>query len=189
MRNPFKKKPKDPKPKANLVHAFDYEKHSYYIWPDPASMPASRAAKSLELTIELSCGLDKDSLNYLIGLGEKHVMSGFSKPEQLKFAMGVFHEIKLRQTQIAPIGIYFNQFAVNYIRDDEDPFMFNLQIQQEKVKVFEKAANEQNSFFFALPEFKDLCKRLNIFSENWNDVMSLSHQAERRNQNALSLIK
>lgn len=187
--NPFKRKAKLPKPKANLVFAFKYGGYNYYQWPDPLTLPMERLGKSILFSGELAQGIDTATYERLLSMAESHIMKGATNHSDLVKAIGVLHEIKLRKTQIAPISIYYNQFAVNYIREDEDPERYNQQIQIEKVNAFAEAALDRDSFFFALPEYKELCKRLNIFSENWTDVIALSHQAQQRNDLSESLLR
>lgn len=184
----FKKKTvQSPPPKADLVFCFEYEGKKYYQWPDPLNMPIQRVTQNLFFSLELSLGMSTEHLNKLINMAEVNILSG--KKEGYIKAVGCLHEMKVRQNQIAPISIYYNQFAVSYIREDEDPLIYNEQVQKEKVEVFAKASQEQGSFFFQLPEFKQLCELSNIFSENWQSLINLSQQAQRRNETAENILK
>lgn len=193
----FKKKqpaqpiePPKPPLKDNLVFAFkDLDGINYYRFNDPADMPMSRVGPMLTFDIELIKGITKENLNELLELCEKHLFDAAKDRTALPKAAAVIHEIKLRQNQISNTNLYFNWFAVNYIREDEDPKVYSIEAQKQKVAAFKKGSTQEGSFFFALPEYSTLLKRLNILTENWEGIMTLSDMARQRNQEALEILK
>lgn len=184
----FKKK--KPPIKENLLFAFkDLDGKNYYRFNDPADISMERTAAMLRFDIELIKGITDSELEELLAISDAHLFNAAKDKTALVKAAGVNHEIRLRKKQISNVNIYYNLFAVNYIREDEKPDTYNIQCQKEKVEAFRKGSTQQGSFFFALPELKTLCKRLNILTENWDDIMIQSDMAQERNQEAIRILK
>lgn len=176
--------------KDNLVFCFkDHNGKSYYKWNDQSTLPMSRMSEMVQFTMELAAGLDDRELNRLLDISDQMIMEAVKDPKRYTNVSAVNHEIRLRKKSISNTNLYYNLFAVNYIREDEDPLVYNLQAQKEKVKAFREGAETGAPFFFALPELTELCRRYKVLTENWNDIEKLSEQAKQRNEQALQIIE
>lgn len=164
-------------------------KRNYYQFTDLTQVPVERIAKIHQLTVEISRGLTNDELGRLLDLADVHIHKGLSNPENAAKVAAIMYEMRLRRNQVMPIEVYYGYLAACYIREDEDPMRFNLQAQQEKAEAFKNASTDNDSFFFALPEYKQLCAQLNILTEGWELAINASMQAQERNLQAESILK
>lgn len=98
-------------------------------------------------------------------------------------------EIQMRSEKISNTELYYNLLAVQYIREDEDPLVFSETIQKEKVIAFKEASGKIDSFFFALPEYANLCKLLNITANEWKEFQERSQMVVQRNQDVKDMLK
>lgn len=182
-----------PKHKANLVFAFtDHAGNHYYKYHDDTLMPVGRIAIIQKFITEATRGLTKDELYRLLDIADNHIASGLTNPKNAAKVSAIIHEIRLREELINNEVVYLNYLASIYIRYDEDPNEFNIDIQKEKVEAFRKASrvtDEKSSFFFHLPEYAELCKSLNITTGNWSDVTRLSEMMDKRKRKAEEILK
>lgn len=164
-------------------------KRFYYKFTDLTLMPIDRIALIYKLNIEATRGLTTSELHNLLDIAEKHIHEGLKNPSNAAKVTGVLHEIKIRESMISDLEVYYGMFAASYIREDEDPMVFNHQAQLEKVQAFKSAAQTPNSFFFALEEYNELCKRLNILTNDWQSVIEASGLVENRKRASEELLK
>lgn len=185
----FRKKPQAPI-KDSLIFAFkDLDGRSYYKFQDETKLPIERMAMVQKFMIEMTRGMSSKELDNLLGIAEKHIHSGLKDPRNASKVAGVIHEIRLRETMISHVDLCYSYLAACYIREDEEPTIYNQQAQIEKIEAFKKGANKIDSFFFALPEYKELCKLLNISTGNWKDVTLYSTELNQRTQKVIELLK
>lgn len=97
-------------------------------------------------------------------------------------------EIQMRSEKISNSELYYNLLAVQYIRHDEDPLNYSETIQREKVLSFKAGAGKLDSFFFALPEYTNLCKLLNITATEWGEFLDLCQRVQQRNQDVSTML-
>ena len=130
----------------------------YYGFPDNISLPEDRWSQLQDFLTWLSNGLTAETLTKLISKAEKAIEDGIVKmadskrPNAIKIA-AILNEIKTRQDMIRPNELLYNIIAVQLIREDEDPLVFNNNIHREKVDQFEFERLEGNNFFLQLREF------------------------------------
>lgn len=177
---PFKKKV-SPALKANLVFCFkDHKGKSYYKFPNDSVTPMERMGYIQDFITEATRGMTKVEMDRLLHIAETAIHNGLSSPRNTAVIGAVIHEMRLRENMINDVNLYYNYLAACYIREDENPYKFNQQAQQEKVKAFEYAQTQENSFFFQLPELKKLLELLNISTGKWSDVIELSTLMQKR---------
>lgn len=194
MKLPKLFKREEPPIRENLKYAFTDPKgrkgkRHYYQFESFDRIPIERIAKIQTLNLEITKAITKDEMNNLLDLADGAIHKGLSNPKEAARVTAILNEMRLRNTQIASLEVYYGYLAACYIREDENPMRFNVQAQKEKAEAFKGAANDYNSFFFALPEYKRLCELLNILTIDWQMVIDVSQSQQTRNQQALNILK
>lgn len=179
-----------------LTFAFtDLDGNNYYRFENQDIISKDRLGKLKEYYTWLIRGLDNkelDELLYGVREGIVNAMKNVDNPKlvskYLANSIAYTAEIQMRSEKISNVELYYNLLAVQYIRHDEDPLIFSEAIQQEKVIAFKKGAGQLDSFFFALPEYANLCKLLNITANEWTVFQELSAMVQNRNQSVKTLL-
>lgn len=173
-----------------LVYAFmDNKGYFYYRHEDQTLLSIERLAQLKQYTTWILRGMTNEVLHQLIDEADKAWVHFVKTGEDMAKVTAIHTEMRLRCTKISEIDLYYNLLAVQYIREDEHPTQFNNSIHLEKVEAFKEAAKDLDSFFFALPEYRELCKLLNITEEEWPQFVALSKQVESRNQSVISMFQ
>lgn len=158
-----------PPVKSNLVFAFkDHEGRNYYTWPESGALPIERLGAIQDFTIRLTRSLTDDQLYLLIGRIDELITDGITKGRNAAKIAAITGEILYTRSKISSPELYLNYLAAYYVREDEDPYKYNQQVQSEKVDAFRHASNDDNSFFFALPQYIELVRLLNISKNQWH---------------------
>jgi hypothetical protein len=153
----------------------DSDKKRYYGFEDAANMPKERFDKLQEYLTFMSAGLTSEELNKLLDVAERCVEGGIVKMDKegkFKNAMrlvAILQEIRNRQNIISPTELSYNYLAVQYVREDENPLIFDNEIQLQKVAKFKEDAESSHRFFFRLPELGKLLKLLNMSKKKWKE--------------------
>lgn len=191
----FWKKPKEPKaPKhdhhQDLVFRFkDLDGINYFGWPDDSAVSIERLSKMGEFGMYMAKGLSMAHYHDYLDQLEKANLEYVADTKKAKPGLvnAIIYDMRQHAGRICTIDVYYNYLAIFYIRQDEKLDGFSQQIQDEKVKAFEKAANDRHSFFFRLPELKKLQGFMNFTSENWHELVSLSALLEKQHQEKMKL--
>lgn len=175
------KQPSAPQHKHDqkLVYRFtDLNNHHYFQHGDDTAMCIERMSRLQEYFIWITRGMSDKQYEELIDAAlaahEEHIAT---KKNPGKTA-AILHELKKKKTQVAPINVYYNYLATCYIRQDEKPDELSDQIHEEKIQAFQKAVKKSDSFFFHLPELKELCKYTYFTHEKWQEFTRLSRLVE-----------
>lgn len=132
--------------KENLEAAFhDNQGRLYYTFRDADRIPAERVAEAHVYLQFLAAGIDPDTFKESIKTIEAH----FAKGETVN-ACAVLHFMSEHGRRIVNFDAMVNVIAVNHVREDEDPMIFNKTIHAEKCN-FLKSETQEGRFFFRLP--------------------------------------
>jgi hypothetical protein len=175
--------------KENLLFAFRHKGVNYYQFPEYLSVPIERLSKIAEYAKWITRGLDKKNLLELVELADAALFEGIKESKNAAKIGYILQEIKERESKCVPSDVYFNYFAACYIREDEDPCAFSEQIQGEKAQLFKDASGDIDSFFFHLPELKDLQKHSTTSSDVWMNIAKESAIQQKRHQSIKQIIE
>jgi len=85
--------------------------------------------------------------------------------------------------------LLYNFLAVQWVREDEHPELFDATIHDEKVRQFKNETATGNSyFFFRQPELKRLNELWNFTENEWTQYWNESQQRQQFMQMALKTI-
>jgi hypothetical protein len=194
MRLPFfgtkkvdKRLPRHPFDQSLIYKFTDTTGMHYFQFPDETAITVERLGKIKEFFIWISRGLTDEQLTELIDQAEAAWVDYLKTGKHPGKIGSILNEIRLRKDTIAPADLYYSYLAVQYIREDEDPRVWNQQVQDEKVLSFKEGAKDYDSFFFAMPELKQLCRLLNITHERWSDFIVSCIMGEERHRKVVKL--
>lgn len=169
-----------------LTYRFtDLNGKHYFQHGDDTAMSIERMSKLQEYFIWITRGMSDVQYEELIDAAltahEEHIATKKNPGK----TSAILHELKKRKTQIAPISVYYNYLATCYIRQDERSDEWSDQIHEEKITAFQKAVKKSDSFFFRLPELKELCKYTYFTHEKWEEFTRLSRLAEENHKQTI----
>ncbi len=163
---------------ADLEYAFTTTNGTrYYRFPNGIQLPMERYAKLQQYMVWISSALDGTELGSLLDLADKAIVKGLEDTKEAARVAAIIGQIRDRNNKIHHIELMYNYLAVQFVREDEAPTVFNNQIQMEKVMEFREDAETQNQFFFLLPEYKKLIDLLNMSEGEWTTYLEV-FQAE-----------
>lgn len=133
--------------------SFDLGGHSYYQFKDSGNIPLVRYKEVQAILINLENRLSSEELTTLIGIARSSIVQaieGTGRKERgagLQNALWSFQEIEHRHQSIGlHTDLILELACMVLIRDDENPFEIDEQIQADKKRLF--AANFHDHPFF-----------------------------------------
>lgn len=152
----------------DLQYAFtDQEGRKYYRFTDQLSLPVQRFNQMQEYQMWMSARLTADNLHTLVDKALEIVSNGVAQGNNSAKVSAILYQIRERQDKIVPAQVLLNILAVQYVREDEDPLVFDGDIQNQKVQAFLDDAQLANGFFLNLPELKKLTTLVSISPIDW----------------------
>lgn len=142
-----------------------------YGFPEGTALPVERygqVQKFLQLQIR---ALTDQELGLMLDEIDKALMDGISNKDKKAAARigSIVHQIRQRKEIIIHTELLYNLLACQLILEDEDPLVYNNEIQMQKVEWFkEETANSNSYFFFQQKELKKLNELWNLSEEEWN---------------------
>lgn len=184
----FWRKPTTPQHKHDqkLVYRFtDLKGRHYFQHGDDTAMSIERMSKLQEYFIWITRGMSDVQYEELIDsalVAHEEYIGTKKNPGK---TAAILHELKKRKSMVAPISVYYNYLATCYIRQDEHPDQFSEPIHNEKIIAFQTAVKKSDSFFFLLPELKELCRYTYFTHERWQEFIALSQRAEQNHRETI----
>lgn len=187
-----KKEPPRHKTAADLDYAFtDLNGKRYYKIPiEVMTVPLERVGKSQDFTMYMAAGMTPENIKKFtrIAITEiENLVRGL--PGSLPKATIALNEIEQACDIVIHTELLYQFIAVNYIREDEDPFEYSENIQVEKVEMFKRLNKEKHAFFLNLPELKNVSKFLNSSPEELDDLWKDSQRKIRRQEQVLAALE
>lgn len=133
----------------NLAYWFnDLKGNNYYKFPDNMAMPVERLAALKMYYSWLAAGIAGDEMRTIIDTMKNALHSGLGNPDATAKIATLINVIEERMKYSFHLELYYNIIAVQAIRGDENPEVFNNDIQMQKVKDFKEMTMESGSYFF-----------------------------------------
>lgn len=151
-----------------------------YVWTDPMynkqlfrfpkamNMPLDRMGKLNWYTQFLSKGLSAEEDDLIDDTMLTIIENDAKDPKSTTLAKlsALIFERKNRKKLCFHTLIFYNILAVQWVREDENPYEFDEDIHNQKVKSFTEADKSQVGFFFRQPELNGVLKLLQITHED-----------------------
>ena len=138
--------------------------------PKEYGLPVERLGKLYFYTELLFKGLSAAEDEAIDNAIESNLEAGLKNVKNKSAAKigALIMERKKRRGIILHHELIYNIIAVQWIREDENPSVFNNEIQVQKVDQFQKESEAGNTHpFFQAPELRQLNSFLQMSSEEW----------------------
>lgn len=129
-------------------HFIDSNGLQYYKFPNLMNMPLPRRGELAGYIMFLSSGFSGEETDKIHDAQDKILSEGIGKPETAGKLGALFHLQRQRRKMCLHTELMYNIAAVQMIREDEAPDVFNNQVHLEKVKQFKKEVELRNAYFF-----------------------------------------
>jgi len=133
-----------------LVNFIDKAGHKYYRFPKAMSLPIDRLGMLKMYNQYLAKGLTPEEDDAIDSAIEAALADGITNPKSGSAARigALIMERKKRKEFSFHTELFYNILAVQWVRDDESPTVFDSAIQLEKVKTFIAEENKDGICFF-----------------------------------------
>lgn len=177
----------------SLVHdVIDKEGKRLYRWENPDNIPLFRYEKMLEYMQLITKGLTAKEDEMLDERIEQALQAGL-KNEKVNSAVTIgaaIHERKVRRKMCVHSELMFNYIAVQIVREDESPLVFDNDIQMSKVVMLKEFAREGVAdFFLTSPELKKLRDLLEMSKQDLETYIAESHIQTQRLKELFQIIE
>ena len=163
-----------------LEYSFvDLQGKKYYSFPEATALPIERLAKMEEYKVYMSSGLHADMVTeiteYMESILGKIVNSGLDNEVKKNSSKNIgdlgmlIRELKERQKTFIPIEIYYAFLAIQLVREDENPHIYNNSVHNSKIAALMDLNEMNGGFFFGQKESKQLQSWLNMLEPEWNE--------------------
>jgi len=161
--------------KENLTFAFnDLEGNGYYKFDKELALPISRLSKMQEYLVWLSKGISKEEYIKAIDIAETCLTDGLKNAKGIAKIGFVLHELKDRCNMVIHDELFYNILAVQIIRHDESVSDFNQTIHMEKVDMFKRMDNLDDTFFLNIQEYLEVFGLSNITKIHLQELLKES---------------
>lgn len=175
---------------ANLVKAFiDKNGKQIYRFAKDISLPLERFGKLNEYMTYMAKGLTAEEDTEMDLAIEKILEQGIGKSQKNVSAIGaILQERKKRRALVIHHELLYNFIAVQLVREDERPEVFDNDIHMEKIKTFkDMVADEGAYFFFQKQELNRLSVLSNLSPSEWGTYWEESILQEKLLPQALKV--
>ena len=160
----------------------------YYKVSNSMDLPIERKGKLNQFLMWLNMGLgtmiiekkDGKEIQYLeldliLDAMEEALNQGLKTKGKAALIGSLINEIRERKNLVIHTELLYNLLAVQWIREDENPSVYDEEKQIEKVKQFKYEVSQSNSyFFFATTKLHELLPFLKITEQEWDEYWQLS---------------
>jgi hypothetical protein len=154
---------------------FDSEGRKYYGFPKNMPLPIERFGRMRDFMTWMTVGISPDEFEQLIDVADKSWVNTLKTNKNHQRVGLILQELKLRLQMVVHTDLVYNFLAVQWIREDENPQIFDANIQDAKVEMFKHdAATGDSYFFFHQPELRRLNELWNFTSDEWEKYWSES---------------
>lgn len=169
----------------------DKQGRFYYGWPTDGAIPIERYGKVLDYMQYMTKGLtahEDDKMDDAISSALEDGLRDQKKKSAARIGV-IIEERKKRRSMCIHTELIYNYLAVQWARQDEDPNVFDNEIQMQKVETIkEENKNGAVGFFFQQKELKKLRDLLEMSKEDWQLSMNEYQIQEKRLSELLMMV-
>lgn len=179
------------KSSPDLEFAFKAEGKKYYRIPAQMALPIERFGKLQENLMWQSAGMTAQELTGLIEIGEKNWQEYIKGNEKAMSRVGlVFEEMRMRSQMVMHTELLYHFLGILYIREDENPEVYDEEIQLEKVQAFKELVKKKGAWStFQIPELQRVNQQLNWSQAEWEELWKASLREQERLKRVIEFLK
>jgi len=165
----------------------------WYEYNDAMGMAPMRYVKLQKFLSIWNMNLTDTQLDELLELANTTIEDGLVKKSNgkhinmLKIA-GILNEIKSRREYIRPFELLADLLAINFLREDEDYYMFDNKIHIEKKEYILEHAKKKEVFFLDMKFYRDVTKSSLDSSESLQIYLEHSELQPKIHETALKFL-
>jgi hypothetical protein len=168
---------------------FDSNGRKYYGFPKNMPLPIERFGRMRDFMTWMTVGISPDEFEQLIDVADKSWVNTLKTNKNHQRVGLILQELKLRLNMVVHTDLVYNFLAVQWVREDENPQIFDSSIQDEKVEMFKHdAATGDAYFFFHQPELMKLNELWNFTPGEWEKYWQESKMKQTWLKTALKTI-
>lgn len=163
--------------RTNLEERFTTDAgHKYYGFPSTLQLPLERYARLREFLAYLGAGISAEELAKLVDAADAALAAGVKTGKNAARIGLCLAEIRERASTILHHELLVHVLAVQLIRDDERPEIFDEVLHREKFTELLAASQAGAPFFFSkeLPEWRKLWEMLEKSPDEWRKYWTAS---------------
>lgn len=154
---------------SQLMYAFtDSKGKKYYRFPENVALTFDRNQKLLGFLTMINARITSDNLKLLCDEALKIIQDGIGKDKNAAKVAALIYQIQERSTWLVPHQLVYDVLAVQYIREDESPDLFDNEIHLQKVDCFMNEISK-NAFFLQMPELLKLFNMSSMSEKEWTE--------------------
>lgn len=132
-----------------LEHLFiDMNGAQYYKFPKMLDLPLMRKGELTGYYTFMASGISGQEQDHIITTMKQALFEGLAKPEIVAKVSALVHVMVERRRMCFHSELMLNIAAIQAVREDEDPVVFNKEIHMEKIVQFKKEISNSNAYFF-----------------------------------------
>jgi hypothetical protein len=176
---------------AKLETAFnDLDGKQYYKFPPGMSLPLERMGHLQGYATWMASGIDGTEFDAIIATMDEILSNGLKKVETAAQMGAMIYNMKERRNMVFHTELLYNYAAVQLVREDEQPEVFNNEIHIEKVAMFKQMVAEGGTyFFFHQPSLQIPTAFLNLTQIEWEALWQESEAIQKNLKPILDLIR
>ena len=163
--------------RTNLEERFTTDAgHKYYGFPSSLQLPLERYARLREFLAYLGAGISAEELGKLVDAADAALAAGIKTGKNAARIGLCLAEIRERASTILHHELLVHVLAVQLIRDDERPEVFDEVLHRQKFTELLEASQKGAPFFFSreLPEWRKLWETLERSPDEWTKYWTAS---------------
>lgn len=154
---------------SSLSYAFvDGNAKKYYRFPKDIALSGERFAQMQDYMSWMSSGMGATEFDMFMDAIDKVLLDGLGKHANVVALGAIIAEMKKRRKMVLHHELLYNFIAVQLVREDENPEVFDNDIQLQKVAAFKELTKTGSTyFFFHSEELKKLSHLFNMSEKEW----------------------
>lgn len=157
----------------NLAYWFtDNQGFRYYKFPDNMALPLERIANLKMLYSWLSAGISGEEMRSIVAAMKQALHDGLASADATAKIAALINTIEERMKYAFHLEIYYNIVATLAVRNDENPEVYNNDIQMQKVIAFKDMTAKGGTYFFFREKLSGTLINLSDISEiEWSNML------------------
>lgn len=111
------------------------DKKKYYRFPDAMALPLERNSKLTEFIYLYSMGVSSESFDKLLDIIDENLQNGLTdkKVKSASKIGAIVQQMRWRKGMCVPVELLYNILALQLVREDEKPEVYDNELQMKKV--------------------------------------------------------
>jgi hypothetical protein len=161
-----------------------------YIWPETSPLPLERMAEMMKILELIGCNIDGETFTAYVDEINELAPKAFNDPKSAGRLAALGQTLSMRRTAFPHRDLLLNYCAIWLILENENPFVFDPEIHQQKINMFTADCRQQGSyFFFAMTGLGYISKWLGSSEESFKELLISSEIRKAKLNEMLTFLR